>query len=415
MVKIHKKSQITVFIIIVLVLVMMFGITYYIINATTSERAEQEVLRQELSAAKVGPIKEYVTSCLSLASSEGLELLGKQGGYIYKSQGGLVDDFSPADIGKEFVEYSGTVIRYGIKAPVSNVGRVYFAQTPDYPWPTFPILFHPLTRESRTEFKGYYGRNRLPPFNRTEENSIPEQLEFFTVNEVLECIDWQSFTQQGLNITAEKPNVSIVMAERDVTFFLNWHLTIQDRATGAVTDLNEFIAVYPVRMKKIQKFAKLLMEEDVININYDIRASDGIITAYKTDNIFGRDDLITIRDVDSNILGEQYEFSFMRKNRPPALYYIPNESIKGPICNGSLIQSVPPAKLNIVNSCGDNFELDFNATDPDEDELEFSYNKQLPYEIKPIDVNIGVFKIQVKVSDGEYIDWQEISIETERG
>ena len=98
--------------------------------------------------------------------------------------------------------------------------------------------------------------------------------------------NWQSFTQQGINITSGQPNVSVVMAEGDVTFFLDFPLTITDLTTGAVTDLNEFISVYPVRMKKIQEFAKLLMEEEVININYDIRASDGIIMSYKTDDIF---------------------------------------------------------------------------------------------------------------------------------
>jgi hypothetical protein len=141
-----------------------------------------------------------------------------------------------------------------------------------------------------------------------------------------------------------------------------------------------------------------------------------LITSSVIQDVFGRDDLITIRDTESRILDKEYEFRFMRKNRPPALYYITNTSIAGPICNDSLVQAVPPNRLNIVDSCNENsFELNFTAIDPDEETPVFTYSKRLPYEIMPIDVNVGIFRMRVTASDGEYNDWQEISIPTKRG
>lgn len=414
-----KKSQITVFIIIVLVVITMFGITYYMISSGIIKRGEEQVLRQQISAAKIDPLREYITSCFSLASSEGLELLGKQGGYIYKSQGGIINDLPASEIGKEYVEYEQTKVHYGIYAPVSNVGTIFFAQVPDYPWQTFPKMYHPLTGELAFEEKldGYYGRNKLLPFEKPKENSIQEQLESFAVNSTLSCIDWTTFEQQGLSIMAEQANVSVLLAEKDVTFTLNWHIEVKDRGTGAVTDIDKFIVSYPVRLKKIYDFAALVMDNDVGDISYDIRASDGLTTSSIVPNVFGRDDLIVIKDTESRILDKEYEFRFMRKNRAPALYYIDNKTdIKGPICNSSLIQAVPPNKLNIIDSCNENsFELNFTALDPDEDNLEFIYDKQLPYEIKPLDVNVRRFKIKVSVTDGEHNDWQDVSIPTKVG
>ena len=406
-----RKSQVTVFIIIVLVIMVMFGITYYIIGLSAEQAAEESIVRQQIGAEKIEPFNEYVKSCLSLASSEGLELLGKQGGYIYKSQGGMYEDPLPAERGKEFIDYEGTKVHYGIYAPKADVGTVFFATTPKYPWPTFPEVYHPVTGElGNPEYlEGYYGRNKLPPFERPKENSIQEQLEEFTISGVITCIDWATFTQQGLNISAGQPNVSVVFAEADMTFNLDWPITITDLGTGAVTDMREFIVIYPVRMRKIYDFAALVMDKDVGNISFDIKASDGIISAQTAEDVFGNDDLIMIRDTESMVLGTPYEFRFMRQNRPPALYYI--HPIEDWICNTSLVQSVPPNRLNVVNSCGDNIVLNFTTLDPDEDNVEITFSKPLPYELDQFDVYARNYSIEVRAGDGQYTDTQQISFD----
>jgi hypothetical protein len=182
-----------------------------------------------------------------------------------------------------------------------------------------------------------------------------------------------------------------------------------DRATGAVTDLKEFIVSYPVRLKKIHDFASVIMDKDTGNISFDIRVSDGETSATTVQDVFGKDDFVVIRDSESRILDQEYVFQFARKNRPPALYYIQNAT--EPICNNSMIQWIPPNELNVEDACGDNsFRLNFTALDPDEDRLEFTYNKRMPYEIEAFDIISGKFDIKITVSDGELSDWQEISI-----
>lgn len=414
-----KKSQVTVFIIIGLVVVMMFGVGYYVMISRITEKGEEQFLRQQVSTEKIGPLKDYITSCFSLASADGIEILGKQGGYLYKSQGGIIDDPFESQIGQEYIEYDQTKIHYGIYAPISNVGLIFFAQTPDYPWDTFPKVYHPLNPDElvyEAKYDGYYGRNKIPPFERPKDGSIQEQLEVFTQNSTLTCIDWTTFTQQGLDIKAEEPNVSVTFTEGDVTFTLNWPIEVTDRGTGAVTDIGEFAVVYPVRLRKMYDFAALIMDNDVGDITYNIVAStlDGMTTSTIMPNIFGRDDLIIIRDSESRIIDKEYEFRFMRKNRAPALYYIDEKTdLDGPICVESLIQFVEPNKINVVDSCGSNsFEFNLTSIDPDEDKLNFTFSRQLPYEIQPADTYIKSFNMKITVSDGEYKDWQDISIET---
>jgi hypothetical protein len=411
-----KKSQVTVFIIIAIVIIVMFGVGYYVMIARITEKGEEQILRQQISAEKIDPLKDYITSCFNLAAADGLELLGKQGGYIYKSQGGTIDDPFESQVGQEYIEYEQTKVHYGIYAPISNVGMIFFAKAPDYPWETFPKVYHPVTDELvyEAKFDGYYGRNKIPPFEKPKDDSIQEQLEVFTTASTLSCIDWAAFEQQGLDIKPEEPNVSVTFTEADVTFTLNWPIEITDRGTGAVTDINEFAVVYPVRLRKMYDFAVMIMDNDVGDITYNIvRTSlDGLTKSTVFPNVFGRDDMIIISDDESRIIDREYEFRFMRKNRAPALYYIdPETDLRGPICVESLVQFVEPNRINVVDSCDvKSFEFNLTAIDPDEDEIEFTFSKQLPYEIKPADAYVDAFRIAITASDGELKDWQDIEI-----
>ncbi len=412
-----KKSQVTVFIIIALVLVMMVGVTYYMIGSRMVEKSEEAIVIQQISAAKIKPVNDYVESCLSLASSEGLGLLGKQGGYIYKSQRGIVEDPLPGTIGKTYIDYEQTIARYGIHSPISNVGTLFFAETPDYPWPTFPIIYDPLDPSIivyEEYLDGYYGMNEVPHLEKPEENSIQEQLEKFAVNSMIDCADWTVFAQQGLNISAGAPNVSILFTEGDVVFNLDWPIEIKDLAAGATTKLDTFVVVYPIRMKKILDFTQLITDKDVTEISYDIQASDGLITAYRTQDVYGQDDLITIRDEESMMLDKQYEFMFVRENRAPALYYI--HEIVVEVCVNSIVAEEQPNQLKVSDACGVNsYVLNFTALDPDEESVNFSYSKELPHRISLTEANIGRYNIKVRVTDNEYEDWQEIKIPAKVG
>jgi len=451
-----KKAQVTVFIIISLIIITMAGVALYMRSQIQTEQGEEQIRKQQVSAVKLDPVREYIVSCLSITSAQGFELLGEQGGYIYQSQGGIIPD----PFIEDYAEYQFTNVHYGIYRPLSDVGTIFYANTPAYPFPTFPVLYHPVTGEAvfSNYMKGYYGRNKIPPMlkssvdlgdypqevyldgelvqaQKKRENSIQEQLEKFTVNGTLECLDWSDFERQGLNITEEgKPNITVEFAEADVSFYMNWPLEIKDAATSASTKMNEFIVIYPVRMERIHTFAKLLMDGDVGNISYDIRAGDGEVSSYIIPDVKGKDDLVKVIDSQSYILGEEYEFRFMRENRPPAIFKINETVVNGPLCNESRIELSGENNLTFRDSCGiRSFNLTFKMIDPDEEILGFNYSlifvnqpgpiklskPRLAYEITKEDANsgdsrpnFGLFQLNVSVTDGQFTDWQVINIST---
>src|SRR5574341_43757 len=85
------KAQITIFIIIGLLVVIAFGITLYAASKMGT-RFETRETQQRVEQLGIQPIQDYVTTCLSLAVTDALGLIGKQGGVIYKSQGGTTPD-----------------------------------------------------------------------------------------------------------------------------------------------------------------------------------------------------------------------------------------------------------------------------------------------------------------------------------
>ncbi len=421
-----RKSQVTVFIIISLILITMVGVTYYMISSTQEQKGEGQIRKQQVSAVKIDPLKEYIKSCLSITSAEGFELLGEQGGYIYRSQGGIIPEPLPED----YVNYQLTKVYYGIYKPVANVGLIFFSQTPEYPFPTFPFILNSTGDVVFSNYmRGYYGRNRIPPLLKPRNNSIQEQLEKFTINGTLECIDWSNFERQGMNITPEaEPNITVEFAEADVSFYLKWPIQVKDMATDAVTKMDEFIVIYPVRFKKIHDFARVLMDADVLNVSYSIIATHDEIDSYVIPDVNGSTDMIKIIDSRSNLLGQDYEYRFMRQNRPPALYLINESAIKGPLCNGSRIVLTGDVNISFIDSCGlKDFNLTFKAIDPDEETVNFTYTLRFytiplstaklstaspSHTLSEDEADQGTFTLNVSVTDGEYTDWQAVDIET---
>src|SRR5690606_2389125 len=110
-----------------------------------------------------------------LATKEGLELIGAQGGYLFESQGGMVPDFADDDLGVRFVRYEDGIVSYAITAPRKgySAANVFFADTPKYPYVTFPETGNP----TRAFFGGYYGENHLVNPGPPWEYNAKEQLE----------------------------------------------------------------------------------------------------------------------------------------------------------------------------------------------------------------------------------------------
>ena len=83
-----KKGQVTIYIIIGIILVLVIGALFlFRPNITKVEEAIEVPL-------ELIPVKDYVDDCLRQVVTTGIYLLGTQGGYIFPPSGSLETDFS---------------------------------------------------------------------------------------------------------------------------------------------------------------------------------------------------------------------------------------------------------------------------------------------------------------------------------
>jgi len=419
-----KKGQLTVIIIISILMIIIFGAVTYITGKTQEEKGELAVQQQILSQAKIRPIQEYVMSCLDLAAKAALETMGKQGGNLYLSQGGLIPDQSKVDLGKTFITYEGHDIPYAINRPRGHVANVYFSEIPTYPWDSFPWV------GETKQLEGFFGFNYLNKLLKPYTNSVQEQMEVYVKNNVVTCADWSPFELQNLQIDSEEPVVNISILNRSVLYEMKYPISITDLSTGATDDLLDFGISYDVRLKTIFEFLEWVSDNDVADLTFQIK--DTSIKDVRTDVIRnvegGHDDIVVIRDAQSTILGQPFEFRFAVQNRAPALGrlnssdfilcgFFGDSGFEGPTIT---LTETNELRFSNPSGCSGDKELiiPIEAWDPDDDPVNITF-AAFPqtgitrYDLVPTDVGgILNFTITVKASDGEFEDYQLYPLRT---
>jgi len=417
------RGQLTLFIIIALLIVIMVGVILYATRTVSEKRGEDRLETQQKTAALLQPVQEYINQCISLSAKDALEKFGMQGGAIYSSQGGTIPD--PIQPGTDHVLMGRTKITYGIVPPIGTLGdpAFFFSDVPDYPWGTFPE-FRGSTGEVLFDeyFLGLYGYNNLPQLQKPDENSAEEQLEGATLESAKSCLQFEVFEQQGISVDAGEPIIEIVFGVRGTSFLMTYPLNVTSAISGTTAKADAFAVELPVRLRKILQIANLAADKDVSNITFDASSfiAEGIQVSTSRD-VTDSDDIIRVRDPQSSIGGQLYEFQFARKNRAPALVYIPNSTMNSKkICGGTII-SIQPSAVHFDTSVCDpalsssSFSVTLNAYDPDEDNVTFSgvagpLKKPLPYTITDNDVSLQIVNVIIRATDQELIDEQTLNI-----
>jgi len=69
----HKKSQITIFLILGIVIVIMIVVLIVVSRYSVKKTSEQEILSAKEIVYNIRPIKNFVSDCLFIVSNEGLK------------------------------------------------------------------------------------------------------------------------------------------------------------------------------------------------------------------------------------------------------------------------------------------------------------------------------------------------------
>ena len=387
------KSQITIMIIVGLVLFILVGIVLYISKSTIKKTTQQGAKITQSAAFDTQPIKEFVSKCQDKLAKEAINLIGKQGGNIYRSQGGELIDYSDSDQGMFFVMYEGNRVAYNIKQlPLLSVPS-FFSSPPEYPWISFP---YSIVDPNLKTFDGIFGLSNMPPLNASQgPHSIQSQVESYIDNKMESCADLNSFINEGYDITVNKSKTTVTLASSDVRIKTSMPIEIKNRATSEQTYIDALSTAVNVRLGDMHSFAKNIVYNDVTNIKFNLRDVGNNENSFRInvlDDVFSKDDIVIITDDKSQISGKQFEYKFARKNRRPALYYISPDYLQ--LAGGTQI-----TKNTLLNG------MDLQAEDPDEDTLNFDINPAVPLVFDQPQI---VFT--ASVTDGQLSDFQTITV-----
>ncbi|MBI4146499.1 hypothetical protein HY489_04130 [Candidatus Woesearchaeota archaeon] len=401
------RGQVTVFILIGILVVIAFGITLY-----AGSSLQKKEFSQGSEQAGVQQLQDYVQTCLNLAVGEALSLLGKQGGFLYDSQGGLLQQGSVAFA--KFPGSSGVLdVPYLVVPPVGDLGGVFVSNPPGYPFDSFP--FSP--EDGSLFFTGYYGVSKLAPLYKVTASgepvagSVQQSLEAFIGKKTAVCADFREFEAKGFDVVSGSGVLSLVFAQRQeqfvgeqyVTVELLWPLEVSTPGKEKVL-LKDFATRVNVRLATMYYFVKSLVDGDVTDVSFAPSSSGNIKVERQS---FGEDSVLVVRDEQSSLQNRPFEFVVLRKNRIPALWAIDTKPLERvvfhvtPERRGTRVV-VEGNKLLFRDPCPDDgvsnpFVLELNASDPDEDVVSFVAKVVGRSESELADV--GTFKVQVFAKD----------------
>lgn len=218
-----KRSQVTVFIVIGLLLLLALAVIIFIYNKWTYRFVPTEVVPQN-----VLPVQRYVESCAEESLRDGLVTLGLQGGFI---------DIPPK------IEYTPT--------SYINLGDVQKI---------------PLWR--------FRDENRMPTFDFMEQELLDH-----IKSDMGYCVEGLSMFNEFQIYNMSPAIPKLIFGEDDVTLTLNLPMSITDKSDKQETKIRDFYAQVPVRIRKIYDLAKKTFETEMRdwfleNITMELMTSD---------------------------------------------------------------------------------------------------------------------------------------------
>lgn len=264
----QKGGQITVFLLVGIIILVLAVTTFYLISYVQKERVQQE-RDLPLVIPYKAQISAFVESCLRETAIPGLFLLGRQGGRIYPERDNI------------------------------------------------------LTTTEDTISLAYLNGERV-----REKEDMEQDMNKFIEDFIETCTaDFTSFQALGINIKSEEPEVTTTIFPEDIRVTLHYPLKIisgEDSFT-----IQDFEARLPVRLGKILSIEEEIITEHQQNpFLYDLSSyaqKEAVVVVLPFDT---ETTLFSIYDQKSILNDLPYYYWFAvrdeRPNSPPQLEFVPN-------------------------------------------------------------------------------------------
>ncbi len=234
-----KKSQVTLFMIIGLVILIGGAIFFYSTQKVPGKYEPEIKFVQEEVPAEFNPVKEYANACAYSAGVEGLKIIGRQGGYI---------SLADRALSKE---------PFTITQNPTESDAVSFTKDSELKIPYWWYL------KSANNCRGDCRFASKRPELRQSENSVEKQLERFINSKFKECLNsFEPFTEQGFKVSEEgQIKTDVTIWADDVAILVDYPISAEKQ--GAKIKLTQFFARVPVNLNKIYDLASKITNMEI--------------------------------------------------------------------------------------------------------------------------------------------------------
>ncbi len=221
-----KKGQVTVFIILGIILMVIFAAVLFIVNKSTTESiAYEQALTSDSVPQQFVALQQFVESCMYSVGKKGITILGQQGGYI-----------SPETLG----DYSITDQTSGVGIDLDPLKVPYWHyNSKDNQDPS--TLITSLKPALYDEDDSYW--------------SIEAQLARYLEANIDDCLgDFQIFDSQGYLVTQEYPVAEAQIHDNEVYFLLEMPLEVSKGDADA--SMENFVSGVDINLKQYYETAE---------------------------------------------------------------------------------------------------------------------------------------------------------------
>lgn len=237
----QKRGQITVFLILGLVLIIIFGLMYYSSNYKKAKTIKAQAAKGNAQVADV--VAAYAENCIKKAAEDALfSRIGPQGGFI-----------NPNGDAKYKEE--------GVKNSLIN--------PPTTSFDTYTIPYYLKAEQICIQDSCQWDYTENVP----EINSIKERLGNYVMAEFEKCFNTTVFENIGMKVvkpSAAKVSVDVGLNQEDVSVKLTYPLTIIAIKDKSEANIDSFVVVLPIRIKALYDGAKEFINQiKTAGLSYD--------------------------------------------------------------------------------------------------------------------------------------------------
>ena len=219
-----KKGQLTVYIALGILILILAGVLFYLQRAKVTQELESSV-RHIIVPPEARPMQDYLTTCLEKTATDGIRILASQGGWI-----------SPRARVNRALPTEGEAVALSLDS--------------DQHIPYWYFLSSPNDCTGTCTFSGLQ-----PPIKKAATDSMESQLDTYITAHVKECLGtFSPFTSEGYIVSEQGPlSVSTTIMDKTVTAYATYPLRFDKPGFNAQT--NEIFTAIPAKLGALYKLA----------------------------------------------------------------------------------------------------------------------------------------------------------------